>query len=1161
MRLNRLDLTRYGKFTDHVVDFGARAEGGCDLHIVYGPNEAGKSTLFNGWLDLLYGIGAQSSYNFLHPYPTMQIGAAISVEGKSFEVIRRKRSQNSLFDAQDQPISEGALLAGLGGLDRDAYRTMFSLDDETLEQGGESILASRGDLGELLFSASAGLGELSQRLVRLRGETEDFYKYRARSGRLAELKSDLAGLKAERERLDTQASEYARLTKAHDDATERHAEANAARQTVRARLASINRLLTALPRLGELDTLAGQLEPLAGLPDAAPEWRDQIRRLSEEDAALQAGGAALGAEIERLTADLEAISINPDLLALQDRMADLDRLRTRHNAAEEDLPDRRAALARLQGRIDQLLAQLGRPGEAEPADLLLDTATSAHLRQLIEARTSLDVRLATARREAEDAQAARDELQAQLGDVGGSVDELAPDERPRRVADLAGLVTAILGEDHGLRRQAALRAIPEAREKCEARLKALSPWQGEIELLEAMTPPSAETVRRWTAEAEDLERKLAAVDDETARLSTLLKRQEAEAATIASTRSLLSAEATDALRAARDHAWARHKSSLDPGSAQTFETAMQAFDTAMDKRTNHQADVARLNECAVQIAVHQADLEAVALARSRLEADRTDLEARIAEAVTALSPMLADTMTPDALADWLARRAQALEAGRTLRDHLRQLENADADRHAATDRLIRALAPLDPAALPVDGLESLLGRAQDLISRETKLEARRQQLAQQDRALKKRALDLRTAEEELQAWLLAWKTTCAGCWLGQAGHTPIPAEIREVLPLLGELGSALHDRAGLADRIAKMQQDQEAYAASLHEIARLAGIEAEGAATAGIARQLADRLTAADKARARRADIAAQIEDARIRQRAHAERRDAHAGIRDPILAALQAETLTDAALAVDRALERRSLSARADEIRRQISESLGAVAFEDARDQLARADSAALETERQELEAALDTLDADVQELYAARTAAANELAEVGGDDAVARIEQQRQTTLLAIAEGAEHYLRLSAGILAMEQALTLYRERHRSSMMARASDAVRTISRGRYTGLASQPDKGRETLIALQNDGSSKQAADMSKGARFQLYLALRVAGFHEFAETRATVPFIADDIMETFDDFRAEETFRLFAGMAQAGQVIYLTHHRHLCDIARAVCPGVTIHELTA
>jgi hypothetical protein len=40
---------------------------------------------------------------------------------------------------------------------------MFCLDDETLEAGGESILASRGDLGHLLFSATAGLADLSAR--------------------------------------------------------------------------------------------------------------------------------------------------------------------------------------------------------------------------------------------------------------------------------------------------------------------------------------------------------------------------------------------------------------------------------------------------------------------------------------------------------------------------------------------------------------------------------------------------------------------------------------------------------------------------------------------------------------------------------------------------------------------------------------------------------------------------------------------------------------------------------------------------------------------------------------------------------------------------------------------------------------------------------------
>ena len=155
--------------------------------------------------------------------------------------------------------------------------------------------------------------------------------------------------------------------------------------------------------------------------------------------------------------------------------------------------------------------------------------------------------------------------------------------------------------------------------------------------------------------------------------------------------------------------------------------------------------------------------------------------------------------------------------------------------------------------------------------------------------------------------------------------------------------------------------------------------------------------------------------------------------------------------------------------------------------------------------------------------------------------------------------YLRIRGGAAAAEQALGIYRERHRSSMLARASQAFQTISRGSYTGLAAHPDRDGETLIAMSAGGGSKAADQLSKGTRFQLYLALRVAGYHEFARTHRPVPFIADDIMESFDDFRAEEAFRLFMGMAQAGQVIYLTHHQHLCEIAKSVFPSVRIHQL--
>jgi uncharacterized protein YhaN len=403
MRLNRLDLTRYGKFTDHRIDFGSSAAGGCDLHIVYGPNEAGKSTLFSAWLDLLFGIGAQSSYNFLHPYPNMRIGACVEIDGKLQEFARIKRQQNSLLDNRDQPVSDGALLAGLGGLDRDSYQTMFSLDDESLEQGGESILASRGDLGELLFSASAGLGDLSQRLIGIRTETENFYKPRAQKRILGELKAELAELRAERDRIDTQASRFAQLGKELEEAGSRHDEAGDQRKRLRVRLAAIERLLAARPRLAELDRLQDQLAPLSDLPEVAPEWRQQVSELGQQEAALQAAGAALEAEIERLGSERDALDIDVEILSLRDRMSELERLRTRHDAAGEDLPERRAALSRMDGRIEQILVRLGQASALSAEDLLLDTARTATLRELIDTRASLDVRMDSARKEHADA--------------------------------------------------------------------------------------------------------------------------------------------------------------------------------------------------------------------------------------------------------------------------------------------------------------------------------------------------------------------------------------------------------------------------------------------------------------------------------------------------------------------------------------------------------------------------------------------------------------------------------------------------------------------------------------------------------------------------------------------------------------------------------------
>ncbi len=270
MRIARLDLTRYGKFSDHRLDFGPAPAGGSDFHIVYGLNETGKSTAAAAILDLLFGIEKHSAYGAAkgrvsvpnwHGYNAMRIGARIELGGRPYEMARLKRDRNSLVDADGRPFDENILTAELAGVDRDAFHMMFSLDDESLEKGGEAILASRGDLGQLLFAASAGLAEISDRLELLRRKADEFYRPRASTTELAELKRELEAIKHERDEADTLAPAYAELVRQRDAARDAYAAAAKSLSERRVREDEIQRQLGALPHLVALREAESRTRP------------------------------------------------------------------------------------------------------------------------------------------------------------------------------------------------------------------------------------------------------------------------------------------------------------------------------------------------------------------------------------------------------------------------------------------------------------------------------------------------------------------------------------------------------------------------------------------------------------------------------------------------------------------------------------------------------------------------------------------------------------------------------------------------------------------------------------------------------------------------------------------------------------------------------------
>ena len=77
MRIKSLDLRAFGPFSNSVLDFSSKLPG---LHIIYGPNEAGKSSCLRALYALFFGIPIRTGDNFLHAYDQLMIGGCLQKE-------------------------------------------------------------------------------------------------------------------------------------------------------------------------------------------------------------------------------------------------------------------------------------------------------------------------------------------------------------------------------------------------------------------------------------------------------------------------------------------------------------------------------------------------------------------------------------------------------------------------------------------------------------------------------------------------------------------------------------------------------------------------------------------------------------------------------------------------------------------------------------------------------------------------------------------------------------------------------------------------------------------------------------------------------------------------------------------------------------------------
>ncbi|MFN2267215.1 MAG: AAA family ATPase, partial [Desulfonatronovibrio sp.] len=349
MKINKIILQAYGHFTDKVLDFSSEDNG---LHIVFGPNEAGKSTTMRAIDSFFYGFGHSSPDAYIHNYKDLAVRMILNPEpGQSVDLTRFKRSKNDLVDHQGQAVDPQLMTRIMSGLTRDMYSNMFGLDHQSLRIGAQKILEGGGHLGETLFAAASGITNLRIVLESLTQKADDLFRPRAfsrpiwqniqtisdlnktlkdlsiRPEQWKDIKDSLAVLQKEKSDLEIELKDLKTLLNWHD------------------------RLHKALPLISNYNDLKTRLEELKNIPQLSHDFSSRrvsvltgLNRVRRDVQEQNDNSQKYLDEIQKLTINEQVLDLSHDIESLFQKASVIAEARENISDLELDILSRKSII-------------------------------------------------------------------------------------------------------------------------------------------------------------------------------------------------------------------------------------------------------------------------------------------------------------------------------------------------------------------------------------------------------------------------------------------------------------------------------------------------------------------------------------------------------------------------------------------------------------------------------------------------------------------------------------------------------------------------------------------------------------------------------------------------------------------------------------------------
>lgn len=159
-------------------------------------------------------------------------------------------------------------------------------------------------------------------------------------------------------------------------------------------------------------------------------------------------------------------------------------------------------------------------------------------------------------------------------------------------------------------------------------------------------------------------------------------------------------------------------------------------------------------------------------------------------------------------------------------------------------------------------------------------------------------------------------------------------------------------------------------------------------------------------------------------------------------------------------------------------------------------------------------------------------------GDDLLAK-QNELEIKKESLNRHAREWATCKIALFILEQAKQKYEQERQPDVIRAAEEIFSKVTGGKYRRIF-KPFDNDEILID-NGAGQSKGVIEMSRGAREQLYLAMRLGLIEEYEARAEPLPVIMDDVLVNFDDQRRGRTMDILNNFAQSRQIIILTCHR--------------------